>query len=471
METTLRAERAGLLSRDADARTVEYLLGQLRSNDAYDAVYLGFGDGSFVDVSRDTTYPGAGYRIKTIRAAAGKRGRTNLSRYIDERGRVVVTERTEGDRYEPRARPWFLAANGTLRTVWTDPYLFVSAHAVGITAAQGRGAGPKRVVAGVDLRLTDLELFTTQLKVSERGGAALIGTGTAVLAGDTGSALRRTRPGESPELPDAADLIPGQGAELNRLVGRARETRQSIATTVGSGDARETVVLTPIDVGQRPWVMLLHGPTSEIIGAEGRQLEQIPFVVALGLLSLVLGAGMVLAVLRPLGGLAATAGHDALTGLTNRLELEHIGESEFRQAQRNRSPLSVLLIDVDDFKQINDLQAHAAGDESLKRVADGLREVVRRGDILARYAGDEFIVLMPGAQRSDATLAAERVVEAVRESTDHRITVSVGIASLGQHSSFGELVNSADRAMYRSKLEGRDRATFADDDSETTAVE
>jgi diguanylate cyclase (GGDEF)-like protein len=132
----------------------------------------------------------------------------------------------------------------------------------------------------------------------------------------------------------------------------------------------------------------------------------------------------------------------------------------------SRLPLSVLLIDVDHFKQINDTHGHLVGDSILKEVATKMRSRLRSSDFMARFGGDEFIVLLPATPALEAAEAAEQlrdiIVKAPLSEDRLQVSLSIGIACHPTHGTTPrELVAAADRALYRSKAAGRNRVTLA----------
>jgi diguanylate cyclase (GGDEF)-like protein/PAS domain S-box-containing protein len=153
---------------------------------------------------------------------------------------------------------------------------------------------------------------------------------------------------------------------------------------------------------------------------------------------------------------------DALTGLSNRRAVSDTLETSFALATRHRQPLSVLMIDVDHFKEYNDDFGHPAGDEILRAMAAVLRANVRSSDLPGRYGGEEFIVVLPETDSAGAVELAERVRTAIAaESWALRpVTVSVGVASLdGTTGDPLTLIEDADRALYESKRRGRNLVT------------
>ncbi len=159
--------------------------------------------------------------------------------------------------------------------------------------------------------------------------------------------------------------------------------------------------------------------------------------------------------------------HDSLTELLNRRALDDLLRDEARRAVRANRPFSVLMIDADYFKGINDRFGHAAGDEALRHLALILRTVMRDVDRVGRFGGEEFIVLLPGTSASEALSAAERLRDALLrrpwawQGEALRLTVSTGVAAWrGPHDEVDLLLKRADAAMYRAKSLGRDRFEF-----------
>ena len=155
---------------------------------------------------------------------------------------------------------------------------------------------------------------------------------------------------------------------------------------------------------------------------------------------------------------------DGLTGLFNHRNFQEKLAAEFRRLERFSAPLSLLLIDIDFFKKINDSYGHPAGDEVLRGVARVIRETVRSVDIPARYGGEEFAALLPGTNHEGALKMAERLRESIEktrfpfEGKELRVTVSIGAAT-SPHDAVAkeELVEKTDKALYYAKRNGRNR--------------
>jgi diguanylate cyclase (GGDEF)-like protein len=156
---------------------------------------------------------------------------------------------------------------------------------------------------------------------------------------------------------------------------------------------------------------------------------------------------------------------DPLTGLGNRLWMRTMFEREVTRAEHSRKDLSLMMIDVDNFKEFNDRYGHIAGDRALVAVAEALREYLRPTDLVARFGGDEFAVLLPEMKPNQARQAAERIRQKVAglspPSLSLPVTVSIGIASRTAADNVETLVQRADGAMYDAKETGRNRVALA----------
>lgn len=169
----------------------------------------------------------------------------------------------------------------------------------------------------------------------------------------------------------------------------------------------------------------------------------------------------------------AMAQQDSLTGLLNRRGFVTLAQRELDLAQRHGQPLAVLLMDVDHFKSINDAFGHLSGDKVLIEIANRCQGALRSTDLLGRWGGEEFIMLLPNTPLTHARQFAERVREAIVAAPqvrigerEVRVSASLGAAgnSPGQPCSLDELIDRADTAMYQAKSDGRDRVAVSDPD-------
>jgi two-component system cell cycle response regulator len=156
---------------------------------------------------------------------------------------------------------------------------------------------------------------------------------------------------------------------------------------------------------------------------------------------------------------------DDLTGIYNHSYFKHFLNLELKRSQRRKHGLALLFIDIDDFKIINDTQGHPAGDEYLRSISRLIRKNIREIDLAARYAGDEFVIVLPYADRDIAALIAKRICDRIKTQNCAQQqgpnSVSIGIALFPDHGeTLGELVQNADSALYAAKKAGKGQTCF-----------
>jgi two-component system cell cycle response regulator len=155
------------------------------------------------------------------------------------------------------------------------------------------------------------------------------------------------------------------------------------------------------------------------------------------------------------------ATHDPLTGIYNRGAIVGILQNELMRGAREKKPVSVILVDIDHFKDINDSRGHSAGDMVLRRVAQKMQFSVRSYDYVGRYGGEEFLIVFPGCNSRMAKERAEQIrlilSEPVPDPSEVRVSVSMGVACSLSPTQRDELLSNADAALYRAKRGGRNR--------------
>ncbi|MBI2295055.1 MAG: GGDEF domain-containing protein [Betaproteobacteria bacterium] len=159
--------------------------------------------------------------------------------------------------------------------------------------------------------------------------------------------------------------------------------------------------------------------------------------------------------------------HDELTGVLNRRRLMEVLEREHARARRYGTPFSVCMVDLDQFKQINDSYGHATGDDVLRVIARAMAAITRDSDVFGRYGGEEFLIVMSATLPEDVAQGAERIRAGVAElrlpgvPPEYRVTASIGIATHRAGESVDATLERADRALYRAKNAGRNRTEAA----------
>ncbi len=156
---------------------------------------------------------------------------------------------------------------------------------------------------------------------------------------------------------------------------------------------------------------------------------------------------------------------DGLTGLNNHQEMQRVLSNEFMRSRRYESPFSIVMVDLDHFKNVNDTYGHQKGDEILMTIAAILKKACRANDLAARYGGEEFILLLPEAKLQGAFIIAERIreeasrLEFSHEGKSFQLTLSCGVAELDRETmkNHTEFLNVADKALYKAKSGGRNQ--------------
>ncbi|WP_164880822.1 GGDEF domain-containing protein [Aestuariirhabdus litorea] len=159
---------------------------------------------------------------------------------------------------------------------------------------------------------------------------------------------------------------------------------------------------------------------------------------------------------------------DPLTGVGNRIAMDNALHHELQVTQRNEQPLSLLLLDLDHFKKINDTFGHSAGDQALKHAADSIRHAIRDIDQVFRFGGEEFVIVLRNSNQECSTMVAERIrarLESMQcqfQGQEIPVTASIGVATYNDKETIRDTLQRADQALYKAKDQGRNRVISLD---------
>jgi diguanylate cyclase (GGDEF)-like protein len=338
------------------------------------------------------------------------------------------------------------------------------------------GATIDEISSELTTRMGELEAERGRFKETlQRYGETLAATHdlTALVEAVLDTAVQATRARGGRLL--LYDAERGEAVEQHRI-GTARALRSELPSVVAAGDGLEGEALATHEprVTQVPRAMLsvpilrehhLLGLVTAVDPEEGAFSDD--DVEALSALAVQAGVAIENARLHRVVERQAVT--DALTGLANRRQFYEVLGREYERAQRFGQPVSLILLDIDDFKQINDSRGHLAGDAVLHSVAATLSEVIREIDLAARYGGEEFAVLLPQTGPEGAANLAERLrteiaARSIRFGTEEitGVTASFGVAAgpVNDQTQI-DLIASADAALYHAKREGKDRVTVS----------
>jgi diguanylate cyclase (GGDEF)-like protein len=239
----------------------------------------------------------------------------------------------------------------------------------------------------------------------------------------------------------------------NVLIANQRKLAESVPRVTATGPASCALLLPLVERGEVEAVVMLVRRATPAFDERAVELAR----------TLVDQAAAALALVRA----RAEAGTDAVAGCMNHRAMRRRLEEEIDRASRAGSPLSCILIDLDDFKRVNDDHGHQAGDTVLREVVQALVGEFRAFDRVARYGGDEFVVILPNADLRSAAAAANRALERMRAvpaaGGEPGISASIGVAQWRAPMGVDELLDACDQALLRSKREGKGRVTRASD--------
>jgi diguanylate cyclase (GGDEF)-like protein len=392
---------------------------------------------------------------------------------------------TEGKKYDPRLRPWYKAALATDDHVWTEVYLDFSSLDLVVTRAR-RVLDAEGILQGVvatDLSMRKLNEFVKQLSVSEHGVAFVFEPDGKLIASSHSANFIRQPDGLNARLTVAAIQDPLQREaylEIRKLLdsGVKLDGPKSQRFTLSSGETIELAFERVKDAGRLNWIVAVAAPQSDFIEGVNSNITRSVFVGLFGaLVAVLIGLSVLEWVGRDLRRLTKAVHEvgqgqlevqldvhrkdeigtlanalrqmqqrlrtDQLTGLVNRDMIVRSIDARINVARRvsDAKPFAVLFIDINNFKAINDRLGHEAGDQALMEIATRLRSAIRDSDLAARYAGDEFVLLLND-------VSSYEKAEEIREHVEKTLQKPFDNSRLRDLSSEISLSGSVGMAMY-----------------------
>ncbi len=442
------------------AKLETYFLGQLREYPEFSGVYFGQTDGSFLFVTRK----GGGFLTKHI-----VDGETRQVTYLyrNAEGTFTRQETHPEDSFDPRERPWYQKALAQETQIWTEPYMFFTSKRPGLTAAKPvyGETGELLGVVGVDIEISGLSAFFESVPISEHGSAFMLNADGTALAFPGMNQMLGQR-GDEPSLPKVTEL----GAVPGALITQVRQTKpmanRRAFVEFEVDDTAYYGMLSPFSLGDTTWFVGVYGPASDFVGTIQQQhRRQLWQVLGIGILSCLVALPLIFGVTRPLKRLHRQATRDALTNLPNRNEFLKYAQVIATRARRNGQQVALAMLDLDGFKHVNDRYGHRAGDTVLETVAKRMASKLRQDDLIARFGGDEFAVLLVNINESEANNLIERLRESVGAEPIHttdesyQVGASAGMALMHWNETVAEALDRADQALLEAKTAGKNRTS------------
>jgi len=454
---------------DADpADTEAYFLNLLQHNDEFSGVYISNIKGDFTFVSRHDDH----FLTKIITHNDQQRSVALHER--NSRLDITRSQVDDNDLFNPLERPWYQLAIKHKRLIWTEPYIFFSSKKPGITTAMPYydTKGEIKGVIGIDIELTELSRFLGTLHIGDSGSAFLLNQSELVVAIPGKTYLGNEEKDQLKRIMHIEEIPEGSTRFAYRRL--MSENQQQLPSSVyhlnyAFEGKKNIAVFLPFELSEsRRWVIGTYAPENDFVHTlrEGEYKSLLIACVVL-LVSMLVGWILATRTWQPVADLRTKAITDQLTGIFNRHHLDEVADILFSNTHTTDQPLAIAMLDVDHFKKINDNYGHAVGDEVLVCVAKRLKSTLREMDVLARFGGEEFTMLLPNTDSQNAKTIFNRIREQIASQPFRTsiglidVTLSIGVSIATPTSSdLSTVMEQADTALYKAKQSGRNRVVI-----------
>ncbi len=461
--------RDNILKPDDTEAFEMYLLEMLKNHKEFSGFTYGDQEGKLLYVAR-LSQESHQYLTKRIFFNNGIKQEYLIRRNADF---IPQARATVHDDFDPRQRPWYQAFEQQ-KLLWTIPYIFFTSNAPGITVSTPIADKDDKPIGafGADIEISSLSDFLAKRNISPHSSAFIVGRGGALAAHSDIHSITRTGPQGHLQLLNIAELTNNPVlVHLWSLIEELDDTSllkgQTLDFTL-NGAKYLAVVRSFSENSQWPWIMSVVAPEDDFIGifrhARHQQLlRALLYSIGITLLLFLLAAKF----LKPVRRLLHHAHFDPLTNLYNRRAFfEHCAKKEAKAAT-SHTPLCLAMIDVDNFKKVNDTYGHGVGDELLIAIAGRLRGTLSKNDLIGRFGGEEFIVLMTDAKIDRGVQVCNRLRKVIAnapfrtEVGQVSVSISIGVASLDNCPDIQEGITRADQALLRAKSTGKNQVVRA----------
>ncbi len=473
--TTRALMESGIIPVESGPELERYFFENITSNTNFTGMYFGWVNGDFLQVAHaNKLHPDNPFYSKFITTKDGKTIRKIIDRGTDFE---TISWHPENDTYDPTTRPWFSSLKkGALE--WTNPYLFFTSQIPGITVSipVSSASGEPIGVLGIDIEISNLSYYLSKNQLSANSSAFIANSDFRVVAHTDIDSLTLAHLGGSSNF----SLI-----KVDEL--KSQVIEQALQGLQANGQAFVSTSIRDVDfeIQDEPyhavfhsyrksglgWTVVVTAPESDFIGnIRAAQYWKITIAIAFSLVITLCAFFLALRFLRPVSELQESVLRDALTGLYNRRALASLGDEMVKDSHSKGQTVSVAMVDIDHFKKINDTYGHPIGDEVLVSISQRMLRVLQDTDMLVRYGGEEFALVLFDADLDIAKAACERIRKAVECDsvlTDEgliSVTISAGVVEVSADDNYIlQSLNLADQALYNSKRQGRNQVSTSRD--------